>query len=422
MGVDDTDRQFDAAGNVTVGTQVVENTDPYTLISTRVRAVNSRSYYDADERLRVFQQYDTDYSGNKGSGVWEEYRYDPLGRRVLVRTRRENPLCYGDLKTCISSVTRFVWSGDQILWELKDASDSYAADAGGRVSYVHAGGIDRPLAIWKQGVGTIVTHQNWRGQFAMGTFTSGAPSDCQQYPPSGCVPVSWPGWSTTAWHEKAGTAPTTGYEHYWMGSLAVGMRDASGQMYMRNRYYDPATGQFTQPDPIGLSGGLNAYGFAAGDPVSYSDPYGLCAEDGEDHSDSTRTVTPREESRLRCIAQNYLSPEVRGQALAMLDAKQVGVGDYKLGAVDAYQRGSSIFFTGGGGFNSIAVFNEYALARIFAHEIRHVNQSRWVNHSGQMSDALVGIREMDARDFEGRVLIQPDLPRFGWDGVERCEY
>jgi RHS repeat-associated protein len=32
------------------------------------------------------------------------------------------------------------------------------------------------------------------------------------------------------------------------------MRDASGQMYMRNRYYDPATGQFTQTDPIGLAG------------------------------------------------------------------------------------------------------------------------------------------------------------------------
>ncbi|HEX6369469.1 MAG TPA: RHS repeat-associated core domain-containing protein, partial [Longimicrobium sp.] len=53
---------------------------------------------------------------------------------------------------------------------------------------------------------------------------------------------------------------------------------ASGQMYRRNRYYDPATGQFTQPDPIGLAGGLNAYGFAAGDPVSYSDPYGLASD------------------------------------------------------------------------------------------------------------------------------------------------
>jgi hypothetical protein len=44
---------------------------------------------------------------------------------------------------------------------------------------------------------------------------------------------------------------------------------------MRNRYYDPATGQFTQPDPIGIAGGLNVYGFAAGDPIGYADPYGL---------------------------------------------------------------------------------------------------------------------------------------------------
>jgi len=31
--------------------------------------------------------------------------------------------------------------------------------------------------------------------------------------------------------------------------------------------YDPATGRFTQEDPAGLAGGLNAYGFAGGDPV-----------------------------------------------------------------------------------------------------------------------------------------------------------
>jgi hypothetical protein len=47
-------------------------------------------------------------------------------------------------------------------------------------------------------------------------------------------------------------------------------------MYRRNRYYDPKTGRFTQEDPIGLAGGLNTYGFADGDPVSYDDPYGLC--------------------------------------------------------------------------------------------------------------------------------------------------
>jgi uncharacterized protein RhaS with RHS repeats len=75
------------------------------------------------------------------------------------------------------------------------------------------------------------------------------------------------------------------------------MRDASGQIYMRNRYYNPATGQFTQPDPIGLAGGLNSYGFAAGDPVGYWDPFGLkvCFRGTEEEiqrlSDSTAAAT-----------------------------------------------------------------------------------------------------------------------------------
>jgi hypothetical protein len=29
-------------------------------------------------------------------------------------------------------------------------------------------------------------------------------------------------------------------------------------------------------DPIGLAGGLNVYGFAGGDPINLSDPFGLC--------------------------------------------------------------------------------------------------------------------------------------------------
>lgn len=48
-----------------------------------------------------------------------------------------------------------------------------------------------------------------------------------------------------------------------------------GLPYGRNRYYDPAAGRFTQEDPIGLAGGMNLYGFAGGDPVNYSDPFGL---------------------------------------------------------------------------------------------------------------------------------------------------
>jgi uncharacterized protein RhaS with RHS repeats len=34
-------------------------------------------------------------------------------------------------------------------------------------------------------------------------------------------------------------------------------------------------GSFTQEDPIGIAGGLNLYGYANGDPVNFSDPFGL---------------------------------------------------------------------------------------------------------------------------------------------------
>jgi RHS repeat-associated protein len=68
----------------------------------------------------------------------------------------------------------------------------------------------------------------------------------------------------------------TGADEWW-GKVATENADGSGLLYRRHRYYDPNSGQFTQEDPIGLAGGLNAYGFAGGDPVNYSDPFGLDA-------------------------------------------------------------------------------------------------------------------------------------------------
>jgi uncharacterized protein RhaS with RHS repeats len=53
----------------------------------------------------------------------------------------------------------------------------------------------------------------------------------------------------------------------WIGNVIAGKTDPSGLIYMRNRYYDPKSGRFTQEDPIGLAGGMNLYGFAGGDPV-----------------------------------------------------------------------------------------------------------------------------------------------------------
>ncbi|HEX2209347.1 MAG TPA: hypothetical protein VHG93_16840 [Longimicrobium sp.] len=81
------------------------------------------------------------------------------------------------------------------------------------MSYFHAKGIDRPLTITKYGKGTVVTHQNWRSQFARGTFQNGRHSDYEYVAP-GTTPlhIPWPGWRTTAWHED--TQPRD-VRHWW---------------------------------------------------------------------------------------------------------------------------------------------------------------------------------------------------------------
>jgi RHS repeat-associated protein len=49
----------------------------------------------------------------------------------------------------------------------------------------------------------------------------------------------------------------------------------SGYHYNWHRYYDPSTGRYLTPDPIGLAGGLNGYGYAGQDPMGAVDPWGL---------------------------------------------------------------------------------------------------------------------------------------------------
>nr|WP_275366857.1 RHS repeat-associated core domain-containing protein [Xenorhabdus bovienii] len=44
------------------------------------------------------------------------------------------------------------------------------------------------------------------------------------------------------------------------------------------RYYAPETGQYISPDPIGLLGGLNPYGYVH-NPTEWVDPFGLAGKD-----------------------------------------------------------------------------------------------------------------------------------------------
>lgn len=49
----------------------------------------------------------------------------------------------------------------------------------------------------------------------------------------------------------------------------------TGLHYNWHRYYDPDTGRYLTPDPIGLAGGINLYSYSYQNPVNYIDPLGL---------------------------------------------------------------------------------------------------------------------------------------------------
>jgi RHS repeat-associated protein len=181
----------------------------------------------------------------------------------------------------------------------------------GRMLYVHGGGMDQPLGLIRMDYSydfpaptVIVPHASWRGVYETATFIASVctsvslPSyEVVQQDSTGhrmsspvvdangneydvmqqrCVEIDFPGkvqGMTRLLRRQTASGPIS-----WMGSLMQDGQDASGLMFRRNRFYDPASGRFTQEDPIGLAGGVNGYGFAEGDPVSYSDPYGLRAD------------------------------------------------------------------------------------------------------------------------------------------------
>ncbi|WP_276606039.1 MULTISPECIES: RHS repeat-associated core domain-containing protein [unclassified Escherichia] len=80
----------------------------------------------------------------------------------------------------------------------------------------------------------------------------------------------------------------------------------AGLHYNLFRYYNPECGRFTQPDPIGLRGGLNLYAYAP-NPLSYIDPLGLkCATLEYHHRQKPGKITNLRE----------LKRQIRGQIRA----------------------------------------------------------------------------------------------------------
>jgi RHS repeat-associated protein len=79
--------------------------------------------------------------------------------------------------------------------------------------------------------------------------------------------------SYDAWGNPQTAGGLTGYTPF---GYAGGYTDPTGLIYLLNRYYDPATGQFVSVDPAAAQTG-QPYAYANGNPVSLADPSGLWA-------------------------------------------------------------------------------------------------------------------------------------------------
>ncbi|MDP9348066.1 MAG: hypothetical protein M3P24_02840, partial [Gemmatimonadota bacterium] len=286
---DDSSRVFyDAAGNKERATawRIVNLADELYELEER-----AAFYYDAEQRLRVVDRRTCIIDANgcnrkkpphyQDRPTFEEYRYDALGRRILVRTRSE----WACGNYCLNALQRFVWDGSQILYEVsapggtsataaqmeQDTGFAVAYNAGfhpyGRVAYTLGQEIDRPLSVIRMEYSdtlseprVVYPHENWRGLFDRGSFAyepapqcegvAGKTQELQDTTYTYCVEVDWPAPYLYASLEMR-PQQMLGLKS-WMGSLVWHQRDGTGQYYRRNRYYEPTTNRFTQEDPIGL--------------------------------------------------------------------------------------------------------------------------------------------------------------------------
>lgn len=162
------------------------------------------------------------------------FRYDPLGRRIAKAG---------------SSSIHFVYDREDIAEEL-DGMNSL------KTRYTHGPGIDEPLSQRSIVSGQTEFYEvDGAGSIINITNTLGQVSAFRRYDSFGRMLLGV---------ANAGLS-FTGRE--W---------DSEGQLYYyRARYYDPSVSRFDSEDPIGLEGGVNLYRYAANNPNTLRDPYGL---------------------------------------------------------------------------------------------------------------------------------------------------
>lgn len=260
---------FDADGPLAWAAHIVVNGSGTETVSSF-----TMNHYGGDGKLHASTRYN--FLGSSHGGAWEEYRYDALGRRVLVISRSGTPqacidanasgcvaLCSG-VNGCVDGVTRTQWGGDQMLSETRDTlSGSSSSIRYGTITYLHGLDLDHPLAFLDSKVvnGSQVPNPNWRGQYESSVTTAGVAADCSLAPSTLCPTrnIAFPA-GYGIYLRPSPVEEGSNYTFAWAGSLVTDQQDATGNLFRRNRYYDAGTGRFTQETPSDSHIGSSAMG------------------------------------------------------------------------------------------------------------------------------------------------------------------
>ena len=253
-GIREEEFRYDACGNLfdskpcqASRTEEYRNTyyryDEFGRLSRKWNAsLEQRFEYDADSRLvKVENVRGTVYTQ-------VEMEYDLLGRRTLKRARHR--------WTDATEETQFGWTGLRLYGEKQPDCPE--------VLFSYEDGSYAPLA---RMVGRGETTKiQWFRNGLNGSPEALTDADGE---------LKWRQHQTALW----GKMP---YEDLTDGQGVMQNLRFQGQYLDREtglhynlfRYYDPDCGRFTQPDPIGLAGGINLYTYAP-NPLNWIDPLGL---------------------------------------------------------------------------------------------------------------------------------------------------
>ncbi|MER1962863.1 RHS domain-containing protein, partial [Proteus vulgaris] len=195
------------------------------------------------------------------------YTYDAFGRRLskskVVDNRPISPPNSPFKNKRIQRVD-YLWSGDQMVQETPIYADGTPAyDA--QIQWLYQPGEITPTARYQRGkLHYVVTdHQ-------------GTPREI--FSEKGII--SWAGrlntWGQMAFWQSHDDYADNDSEYTECHFRFAGQYEdkESGLYYNRFRYYDKDTGQYISPDPIGLLGGFNPYGYVHC-PTGWVDPFGL---------------------------------------------------------------------------------------------------------------------------------------------------